>query len=416
MKITPIIQNYYLVNNNLRNNSFSNITINNKIYSKANVFEKANIVNDNIYYAPVNINFCSIKNKTIVQEIFNQLEKNNCPIEQLSLIKNKNNGIIDEFINEYCKRTGFPNLTIINNKMKSHATNMINKSANDASIPVIWSGFHKQCSASFDLALPGSDLDATAMIVDGTQEQIDRFKNNLWNSYNPIIVSIRKDFEFPDVFSIQQLYEWTNLLDKAMIKEGYSQKTNKYLSNFNETSDYERALEFNIDAAEAISKYTIDDLIKNVQSLKTLLRHGNTPKNITQSMSSCLESMRSGISLISEKENSLSYENKAKLERIKNSYLYKFGNICIQEAKYKPKEKYSLRKKQINEEWFNKLDRESKLNFILKMIYESYPYSSKSKLLKCNSNIDFTEYAKEFFENEEGVNESRTRAFNKTVD
>ena len=60
MKITPIIQNYYLVNNNLRNNSFSNITINNKIYSKANVFEKANIVNDNIYYAPVNINFCSL--------------------------------------------------------------------------------------------------------------------------------------------------------------------------------------------------------------------------------------------------------------------------------------------------------------------------------------------------------------------
>lgn len=30
--------------------------------------------------------------------------------------------------------------------------------------------------------------------------------------------------------------------------------------------------------------------------------------------------------------------------------------------------------------------------------------------------IDFIDYAKEFFENGEGVNESRTKAFKKTVD
>ena len=415
MKVTFIYSNSYITNSNFKHNNINNKAISHNL--AINTYNCSELsIPRNIYYKPLNIHFSSSKNKNIAKDFFNKLANNDFPIEELPSIKKQNNEVIDEFIDEYCRKTGFPNLTVVNTKMKNHAVDVINAASKNSNLNVVWSGFHKQCSASSNLALPGSDLDASAVIVDGDQSQIDEFKNNLWNLYNPLIVSIRKDFEFPDVFSIQQLYEWTNLLDKVMIENGYSKKSDKYLSNFEETKDYERALEFNIDAAEAISKCTYAELVKNAPSVKVLLDRGETPKNITQSMSSCLESMRSGIPLSIEKENILTEESKAMLSRIKNSYLYRYGNICIQEAKYKPKEKLLKRKEVITEAAFNMLSREDKLNFILKMIYESYPYYLKIKLQNNDINNSFIYYSEALFDNGEGINQSRVRAYEKTVD
>ena len=133
---------------------------------------------------------------------------------------------------------------------------------------------------------------------------------------------------------------------------------------------------------------------------------GKTPKNITQSISSILETLRSGNTLI---QKELTPEQTEKLQKIRQSALYKYGNLCMQEAGFKLKPKLKARLKYINEEYFNSLSTDDKKNLISKMIYESYSSWSKSKIMDLHK-------SDEMFDNGEDINSERNEAFNKTID
>lgn len=342
-------------------------------------------------------------------KLLSELKSNDTDPSILSRIESLPLSDKEEFIRKYCNHTGFPNLDVVNKKMKDFARDKILSSAQNARTQVISAGYHRTCSANINAALPGSDLDAMSVILKGNQDNVDRFKGELWNSFDPSIVSIRKDFEFPDVYTIDQLYEWTKLTDSLIEEAGLDEKENRYKENLYETDDYEKALEFNIDIARLIEQYSPEELAQNAPSVKRLLLdYHETPKNITQSMSSLLETLRSGHPLI---RSELTGDDKEKMDYIKNSFLYRYGNICIQEADMGIKDKLVERKEFESKDTFNQMDTNSKLDLILRMLYESYPSWSKAKVNE--------HYAIEFdkmFDNGEGVNEKRNKAFRQAVD
>lgn len=350
-----------------------------------------------------------VKNTQKVQGIIKGLTQNDTPPYILDDINSLNEKEQKYFIEQYCKQTGLPDLKQVSENMRNHAVSAIRQSAEDSGVKVLWSGYHNHCSAVYDAALPGSDLDAMAVIVDSeNQYQIDEFKGNMWRNFNPNLVSIRKDFEFPDVFSINQLCEWTGLVDYALDKAGKTGKAEQYEENKKETKDFEKALEFNIVAGNAVAELSREEIFEMAPSMRNLIERGETPRNMTQSMSSLLESLRSGKVLIPE---NLSAEQKEKMDMIKNSNLYKYGNICIQDAEFGKKDKLKAREEFFNNGGFEKLSQKQKMDLISKMIYESYPSWSKRKIE--------TEYGREFikmFDNGENVDESRGKAFSKAVD
>lgn len=352
-----------------------------------------------------------------VNRTVNNLKHNSADIAILEDIEKLSDADKKAFVQEYCKQTGFPNLETVNQKIRTHAKEATQTAAQNVGLNLLWCGYHSSCSVSRGLALPGSDLDARPVIVDGNQEQIERFKGALWNNYNPLLVSIRGDFS--DVFNVNQLYEWTKLVDEIVEENGLDKKAGQYKENLKETEDYQKALMFNIDIRKAIEKYDIGELKEKAPSLaqhieqksneKYVVENGlvhKIPTWITQSMSACLETLRSGIALV-ELDN-LTAEQAQKLEQVKGSYLYQYGNICTQDADYDLKPKLAERQV-ISKEWFEKLPLDEQVDFISKMIYESYPAWAKAKIK--------AEYGKAFkpMFDSNSLNETRDKAFQECV-
>lgn len=238
-----------------------------------------------------------------VDEIITSMQSNNCGTDIFETIDNLSESRKKYFIEQYCVHTGFPNLDKVNKKIKGKTKETILTSAADAGLKVLSASYNGHSSVNFNLGLPGSDMDALGIIVnEADRDKINQFKGNLWDNMDPSIISIRQDFEFPDVYSLDEIDNWTKLIDKLIQKEGLDKKAKKYQENLKVTDDFRQALEFNIDLATTLKKYTKEELIEMSEN-KELTRDaiendGKTPINITQSMSSLLESLRSGTSLI----------------------------------------------------------------------------------------------------------------------
>ncbi len=344
-------------------------------------------------------------------QLLKDMKSNNAKISTLEELGQLSDSEKQSFIDEYCALTGFPNLKKVNQKIVNHAKNVTHTASKKSGLPVLWSGYHRNCSISKGLGLPGSDLDARGIIVDGDQSQINRFKGELWNNFNPLLVSIRLKNEFPDIFSVDQLHEWTKFIDKIARENGLDKKTKQYKNNLGETNDYKKALMFNIDIRKAVEKYPIEEFKKRAPSMVREIEQRSANESIdmipiwiTQSMSSCLESLRSGTTLINL-EN-LTTDQKEKLERVKNSYLYKYGNICMQDANHGLKQKL-IDRKIINQEWFDGLTLDEKVDFISRMIYESF---NEDVQIECDE--EYGESYDYMYYNGDGVDTARQNAFN----
>lgn len=338
-----------------------------------------------------------------------KLENNNTPIAILDELQNMSNEEKQDFIKGYCKITGFPDLEKANGKIRTESCLSLERASKKSGTPILWSGYHKNCSLAKGLAFPGSDLDGWSVIVDGSQEDINRFKGKLWENTNPLFGSIRS--EFPYVFSIDQLYDWTKLIDKIAFENGLNSKEKEYGENLFELDDFEKALEFNIDIRNAIEKYPLDKLSEAAPCLKDEINQRKNngepidmiPIWITSSMSTCLEPLRSGETLF----DNLDKADSEKLNSIKNSFLFKYGNMSMQELRPGLKPKLKERQR-INEDWFNKLSLDEKMSFISKMIYQSYSSTDKAQYKD-----KFDSIHKNMYDNGCEINNKRSKAIQK---
>lgn len=361
------------------------------------------------------INFKGSKT-SIANRLFLNLQDNNTPISILEEIKALPDSEKEEFVDIFCNETGFPDVSKFNQNLIENSKENLELSAKKANVSLLWSGYHKNCSVSKGLALPGSDLDGWSVIIDGTIDDKNNFKGKLWQNTNPVFQNIRH--EFPYVFTLDELYEWTKFTDELMEQSNFSLKEEEYENNLFELDDFEKALEFNIDVRKLIDEYfkthNLEDVMKKYPAIKDEIQSrmdNNEPKNmipvwITSSVSTCLEPLRAGITLFDDAEN-LTPEQKEKLVSIKKSYLYKYGNMSMQELRpgLKPK---LLARKEINEEWFNKFDTDEKLDFILKMMYLSYSDYEREKL-----NAQYKDKYSSMFANGADIDNKRGAAIGK---
>ena len=81
------------------------------------------------------------------------MKSNDCDISILEEIKQLSEEDKKAFIKEFCSHTKFPNLELINENMKNHAKEKIQESASNARIRVISANYHRHCSATKNLAL-----------------------------------------------------------------------------------------------------------------------------------------------------------------------------------------------------------------------------------------------------------------------
>ena len=162
MKINKlgIINNEITINENIKNNKTKNN--NSIIYNNSKL---------NGLDAMSNYNKVSFKGyeSQYIDNLIQDIQNNDTKIDIIKNIENLSVKQKQDFIDKFCNVTGLPDIDEFNCRMIEHSKNVINNSAENSGAKVLWSGFHKNCSAAKGLALPGSDLDGWSVIIDGNQ-------------------------------------------------------------------------------------------------------------------------------------------------------------------------------------------------------------------------------------------------------
>lgn len=225
------------------------------------------------------------------------------------------------FIKLYEEKTGFPNLEKVTDNIKEHIKSVLNKAAEQSGTKVVFSAYDKNCSIGRKLALPGTDIDEWGLVIDGTQEQINKFKEVLYSSYDQNIVNIICDH--PKVYSLEELKNYLNKIDEKTNTPEFQSKTQQFVKNINEYTGSKEKPEY------------ITNTTYNIM-LADKFPEEESKIRIALDLSSTIETLRDGEVLI----NNLSAADKALIE---NSSLYKYGNFLQQKWRNSLKSKHAAR-------------------------------------------------------------------------
>ena len=104
----------------------------------------------------------------------------------------------DSGIEEFCARTGFPELRRVSTQIESHLLDVVWGAAKLLQIRPLWIGYDRCCSVSRGTALPGSDLDHLAIVVDGDASSSGAFKKHLMeNSCSELVRGLQNALIVP---------------------------------------------------------------------------------------------------------------------------------------------------------------------------------------------------------------------------
>lgn len=216
-----------------------------------------------------------------------------------------------KFIDYYRKLTGFPDLTVVSNKIKNEFTNAISKASDDlyyTKYQILQAGYDGVCSVGRKKALPGSDIDKAYIIIRGTGnsaddvECVNQFKGRIWNNTDQRILSFNHDeAAFPQVYTIGQFEKLAEAAEKRaqslygsreydgigcpMHHWDFENAKSYNLSLFNEAldkynTDYVEANRFYINVCSEFPKYSYDRItkenIKNIGFVLEAMREGET--------------------------------------------------------------------------------------------------------------------------------------------
>ena len=228
-----------------------------------------------------------------------------------------------DFINAFCKETGFPNLNAVFQKMEGEITGAIHQLADENDFDVKFIGYDKNCSMGRNVAYPGSDCDALFMIIDTSKHEESWFAGAMRWQFKDLVnqrILCTPAGGLPEVLSTDFIEEGLELADTAYKKAGFkSSDFNRFEANLKDDSkDFVKAAEFNIRLAERLPSdtETRDKFYKTAMFVE-LVRYGKIV------------------------ENNFDAEF---VNRIKKSPLYRYSNILRQEGfSSLPKEKHTKR-------------------------------------------------------------------------
>lgn len=300
----------------------------------------------NIYYQPVNFrgNPAGIVTKTW-EELANanfakSIDKLNFDEKEILIEDSfhKLDGMKNEFVDIFCKETGFPNLKKVTETMEGEILKCAEKLSSAIKAPLLFAGYDKNCSMGRGLALPGSDCDGLFFVFGKNSAPSISLRAEIGYTIDQKIINMPINHT-PEVFNIDEIHNGFNIANQAFKELRKDLRATDYenfeINILRNDNDFVRAGDFNIRLGKYIN-----------QNEKTFI-----------SMISYLaEYLRAGKVLANNLDNET-------IKLIKSSPLYKYGNITRQEGlQYSVKSKIDARKELEND--FKNKDLDGKYNLI----------------------------------------------------
>ncbi len=302
---------------------------------------------DSLKYIPTEIWVADkrIKNPEIVgkskaMEGFSQSEKNN-------------------FVKEYGKMTGFPNLKEVTNKIDNEILKSVKELGREENMKPLLVAYDSNCSVAREKALPGSDCDGLIVITD-TPESEKMNRAVLGMKMNQRVVDTTGK-HFPEMFTIEQMVSAIEKAEEAYKENNLDKNKEKYQKNISyDGASFIKAGRFNIDIANCIEDTYERDMICHAALF--------------------VENLRAGKVLLNDiDEKTLDY--------IKGTSFYKYSNITRQEGlskKIKPK----LENRVMFVEKFSKMNDEEKFQACKKLMNASIGNEDKIGTEGCFENFN----------------------------
>ncbi len=130
------------------------------------------------------------------------------------------------FVEKFKEFTEFPNISRVSQKINNtFVDNAI--AAENSDVKVLLAGYDPVCSIGLKRALPGSDIDK-AYIVLGKKENVFKpddeiiadYKGTLWNNVDQRILSLNNQNTFPEVYTLDKMFNTLDVLDRLTLKFG----------------------------------------------------------------------------------------------------------------------------------------------------------------------------------------------------
>ena len=179
-----------------------------------------------------------------------------------------------DFVENYIKLTGFPNLKECSQKIEDEFkrtigvaeknTNKMFKYYDPNAADVIMYGYDGACSVGLAHAWPGSDLDKAFVIIKGSsnyklsdEDVINEYRGQLWENMDTRILSVNHYAAFPNVYTKKQVLTMISILDRYTEKLGYDEDKASYAIE-NIEDPIERA-QFNLELSKILPVYLKED-------------------------------------------------------------------------------------------------------------------------------------------------------------
>lgn len=167
------------------------------------------------------------------------------------------------FVSYFRNLTSFPYLRKTSDLIEQQYIRVM-KSLKTSDAEAIFAGYDPTCSVGLGHALPGSDLDKAYVILrknpDSTtpdRKIVEQFKGMIWHNTDQRILSLNHENTFPEVYTLDQLYNNLDALDDLTIRSGLTRYANAFEAKRQTDLNPVTAGEFNIKLAENNDQYYI---------------------------------------------------------------------------------------------------------------------------------------------------------------
>jgi len=293
------------------------------------------------YYFPINtkegIKYCE------------KILQNKEAIEKLKALDNLTISLQGQFVEEFCRMTGFPNFKAVTQNIENEIYNAIHKLARQEDFNVKFVGYDSNCSVGRKLPIPGSDCDGLFMIIDTKEHKEPWYAGKIrWDFkdyVNQRILSTPAN-HLPEVLSVDYIEQGLKIAQDAFEKCNFSQDDiERFEELLNDSSnDFVKSAEFNIRMAQKVPDGISNrDLYYKTAMLAEIIRDGVVCENDF---------------------------DKELYDKILNSSLYKYSNLMKQNGlKHSLKNKYIARKTLKDD--FYQMNTEQQFQLIKDILYFS---------------------------------------------
>ncbi len=248
------------------------------------------------------------------------------------------------FVKEYCAMTGFPDMAKITENIDKAIVDAVNNLSESRGVKPLFVAYDSNNSVARNRAIPGGDCDSLLYVIDKYDSNFEVNRASIGNNMNQRLLETTGS-AFPELFPLENLIQAIREADEIFQKNGLFFKIPLYRDNLLYSGEsFVKAGEFNID----IAKYAKD----------------KEQRNRLCQASMFAEKLRAGKVLVNNLDKDI-------LDRIKNSAMYKYGNVMRQEGlKHKLKDKLSNRIDLCQE--FIKADDDKKFEICVGLIERSF--------------------------------------------